>query len=112
ERGEMVDHGGRAPEGVAVGAGAVAGARLAALEGRLDAAEAALVGTSERGVEGGVWGARRLAEAVPVVGAVALHRQEVEGRARHRAIEVFEQGSRRRGSRAAALPVHEAADLD
>ena len=73
----------RAPEAVAVATSLQPAGLLAALERRLDAAERAVIRAAERGVERRVGLAVAAAEAVPVVGPVARHRQQVPGDARH-----------------------------
>ena len=99
------------PGPVAVRALADAGGALAVLERRLDAAERAVVGAPQRGVERRVGLPVAAVEAVPVVRPVAVHGQQVPGDAGHRRFQVAHQGTVGRAADRPALAVEQAADL-
>ncbi len=81
-------------------------------ERRVDAAERALVGAAEARVHRDVGRAvMNVLEAVPVVGAVLLHRQQVPGDARHLAVEIVHQFAVRVGADRFAVAVPQARDL-
>ena len=81
------------------------------LEWRLDAAERAMVRTAQRRVDGRVRLALEIAEAVPVVRAVPVHRQQVPGAAGHLGLDVHDQRRGRIAHDLLARSIDEAADL-
>ena len=98
----------RRPETVAVGLGAQPHHLLARLEWRLDAAERTPIGTAQRRVNRGVRLALEIAEAMPVVGAVARHRQQIPRDAPHVGIEVLDERRRGIANRVPVIPIHQA----
>ena len=91
----------RAAHAVAVGA-----------ERRVDAAERALIRTAQRGVDRGVGLPRfQIAEALPVVGPVFLHRQQIPDVAVQVLVEILDQRRREIIADLIVVPPHQALHL-
>src|SRR5207249_4440653 len=99
---DLSDHGLRAPEAVAIHAIFVARYKFTTLERRLNAAETAAIRTSQRRIESSVWLTSGLAKAMPVVGPITVHWQEVPCHPGHLSLQISNE---RRSSTFHNMPV-------